>query len=74
MDRFGWSDREPLAEDHVLQGVLPAVRSCPFPREVLHVSMLVACVAIAAFGDHQRVGDRNAFFALGRILCQGRLA
>jgi hypothetical protein len=36
--------------------------------------MFVACVAAPAFGDHQRIRDRNALLALGRILRQGRRA
>jgi hypothetical protein len=63
--RLWRSERDVIHKNHSFQRILPAFGRSPCPRDTLHISLLVARVAVSALGDHQWIVDRNAFFAYG---------
>ena len=58
-------------EESFASARLPTFGRGPRPGDALHVSALVAGVAASAFGDHQWIGDGNAFFAGVSGCCRG---
>ena len=58
--------------DHALDGLFPALRSGALPGDAEHVAVLVSRVAAPTLGNHQRVGDGDAFLGRGFGLLSGR--